>query len=503
MEILYTLSARRQARIPGRSLRKDVMAKEAGLVQLVISPDNLRVWGRINPEGDLESFNEGTVMKLLAAHSIEPNEQARSNVSALVQRVAAGDIPEDDFLLVEGLDPVPGEDGYIEWAEGCDPNRARAAEGQNEIDHYARSDIISVSAGALICTVHQPTLGEPGRDVYGREVPPRKGRRAPITFGESVVHDEKDQDRMLARISGRLNIMGPRVWITPLLVINRNVDFTCGNIDFDGDVMVRGNVLDLFTVKATRNIIVRGLVEAAHVEAGGDLVAVGGIAGKEKAVIRAKGQIKARFVDNATVDATGDVYIQREILNSKVTTAAHLVTPGTITGCVVEACQGVEASIVGSRSGIRTTLMVGYDRETQRKLSRLEQDMATTEDAVTQHRAKLEPLLKRKNDLTDLSKSRLVKLLNQIKQEMKELEEMDQKKQQFKEHIRNNRDAAVKVSQIIREGTTIQIGKASLTLRESLRGPLKLMNQRVDGTERIVATSKNQGLVVLDSCLVS
>ncbi|NLX58434.1 MAG: DUF342 domain-containing protein [Phycisphaerae bacterium] len=478
------------------------MTQEAGLLQLVVSPDNLRAWGRLHRDGNPETIAEGSIIKLLVDQGIELTDQARDHIAALVERVKRGDMPEDDVLLVEGLPPKAGEDGWIEWAPECDPQRTQPAEGVDEVDHYARSDIVSVSAESLVCTIHPPTPGEPGRDIYGREVPPHRGRRPPITFGESISHDEGDPNRLFARISGRLNVMGPRVWITPLLVVNRNVDFACGNIDFDGDVMVRGNVLDLFTVKATRGIVVRGLIEAAQVEAGLTLVAAGGIAGKEKAVIRSGGTVKARFADNATVEAASDVYLQREIVNSKVVTSGRLITPGTITGCVVEACQGVRASVVGSRSGIRTTLVIGCDKQAQSKLFRLEQELSSAEDSVAQNRAKLEPLLKRKDDLTDLSRSRLVKLLNQVKQQTADIEEMQRTRQQLKEHLRKNRDASIRITQLVREGTTIQIGRATITLRESLRGPLTLMCQRIDGVEKIVATSEGGSLIVLDSCVV-
>jgi len=478
------------------------MAKDTGFVELIISSDNIRVLGRINPSGNLDSVSEAGLLKMLLAHSIEPSEDLARHISSLVTRLRAGDFPSEDVVLAEGTPPVPGEDGYIVWAEDCDPEHTGVPEGDKEIDHYARTDILSLSAGQLVCTIVPPTPGEPGRDVYGRELAPHRGRRVSMVFGESIAHDENDPTRMIAGKSGRLNIIGPRTWISPLLVVNRNIDFKSGNIDFDGAVMVRGNVLDLFSVKATGNIVVRGLVEAAQVEAGGNLIVAGGIAGKEKAVIKVEGSLKARFVDNATVTGAADIYIQREILNSKVSTCGRLTTPGTITGCVIEACRGINAAVVGSRSGVRTTLVVGYDRETQKKLARLELEAAQLQGVIEQDRIKLEPLLKRKSNLPELLKNSLVKLLTGIKEKMARGKELEQEKLRLRELIRSNHNASIKVSRIIREGTTVQIGKASLTLRDSLRGPLKLLAHKTDGRVRIAATSRNEGIVLLDTCPV-
>ncbi|NIA21942.1 MAG: DUF342 domain-containing protein [Anaerolineaceae bacterium] len=291
-------------------------------------------------------------------------------------------------------------------------------------------------------------------------------------------------------------------WISPLLIINRNVDFICGSINFDGDVMIRGNVLDLFSVKATGNIVVRGLIEGAQVEAGGNLVAGGGIAGKEKAVIRVGGKLKARFLDNATVTGAAEVYVQKEILNSKVSISGRLTTPGTISGCTIEACRGIEAGIVGSPSGVVTTLVVGYDREIQKQSARLETKTGKLQRAIAVDRTRLEPLLKRRSNLSKLLKNRLVRILTRVKEKMAKADQLEQEKLRLQEQVRANRAASIAVSRIVREGTTIQIGKASLTLSDTLRGPLKLVAHKIDGRNHIAAMTRNKGRVVLDACTV-
>lgn len=478
------------------------MAKDRGLIELVISSDNMQLLGRIDPSGDMDLVSEVRLLEMLSAHSIEPTEDLTRRVSCLVTRLKKGDFPTEDVVLAEGVPPEPGEDGYIVWAEGCDPDHVHVPDDDSEIDHYARSDIVSVSAGEPVCTIVHPTRGRPGRDIYGREAPSRKGRRHSMVLGESITHDPDNPTRMIALKSGRLNIAGRHIWISPLLIINRNVDFICGSIDFDGDVMIRGNVLDLFSVKATGNIVVRGLIEGARVEAGGNLVAVGGIAGKEKAVIKVEGKLKARFADNATVTGGTEIFILREILNSKVSTPGRLVTPGTVAGCTIEACRGIQAAVVGAPSGVRTTLGVGFDRETQKKLARMELEMTELQGVIGQGRKNLEPLLRRNSKLSKLLKNRMVRFLTSIREQMARVEELEQEKLRLQELIRTNRNATIKVSQIICEGTTVRIGKASLTLRDSLRGPLILLAHKVDGQDRVAATSRNRAIVVLDACAV-
>jgi hypothetical protein len=280
------------------------MANEAVMTEMVIGPDKLRAWVHVNAEGDREAYSEQSLRATLEAQGVVVDEAVQKRIAALVGRLQAGEVPTEDVVLVEGVAAVNGTDGSVEWSPECDPTRPVSGEAGDVVNHYARSSIMSVSAGTVICTVHPPTEGQAGRNIYGREIPQRKGRRAPLEFGESVEQSSKTE-QVLAKIGGRLNVVNRRVWISPLLTVARNVDFQVGNVNFDGDVLVGGNVLDLFGVKCTRDLVVRGVIEAAQIEVGGNLVAGGGVAGKEKGVVTVGGEVKARFIDNATVTAGG------------------------------------------------------------------------------------------------------------------------------------------------------------------------------------------------------
>jgi len=396
---------------------------------------------------------------------------------------------------------VPGKDGAVEWVPECDPaqrGQAPESDGADIIDHYARTSILSVSQGDLLCTIVPPTEGTPGEDVLGREIAPKKGRRVPVTFAETIVRDG-DSDQMVAAISGRLNVIAQRAWISPLLVINRNVDFEVGNIKFDGDVVIGGNILDLFQVETSKDLVVKGMIEAAKVDCRGNLTVVGGVAGKEKAVINVRGDVRARFIDNATVIAAGNIHVQKELVNSKIVTRQQAMTKGAITACRIEAGGGIQAGVVGSRSGIRTTLVVGSSIEAFRKLSALDREQTRFEERIARQQAGLEPMLRQQKALPKLQKNMAIRLLGSIKEDMAKLNEIKTEKEELKETIKANRHAFIRVSRLIHEGTTVQIGKAVATLRDSLRGPLKLIAHPVDGSDRVAASSDQGGIVVLES----
>jgi uncharacterized protein len=483
------------------------MPTDVGLVDIIISGGSMKARGRLNPDADFSGWSEEALLESLSAHAIEITDEARDRVRLLVERVASGDFPAEDILLVEGQPPEPGVDGRVEWAPDRNPMESfyrrndsdgDADEADAVIDHYSRTSIISVSENDLLCTIIPPVEGAPGRDIYGKDVPPPKPRKASLRAGQRVALDEAT-GKMTATTSGRVQQVGNRLYINPLLTIAGDVDFEVGNIDFDGDVLIRGNVLDRFSIKCTRGLAVRGMIEAARIECGGDLIVSGGIAGKQKAVITSGGKVVAHFIDNATVTAADDVMVKREMVNSTVVCQRNVITPGAITACRIEASGGVEATVIGSSSGVRTELTVGGSREAFRRLGRADRDIAALEERIRQQRIQLEPLLKRKAELAQFQKSMMAKLLKEIKAGMEQLEKLKAAKDELQQSIDSTSSASVQVARMIHEGTTVQIGEAVVTLRDTLRGPLRLIPHTIDGQQRIVASGSEGGIVVLES----
>ena len=71
---------------------------------------------------------------------------------------------------------------------------------------------------------------------------------------------------MIAARSGHLEFANNAFHVRPVLEIKGDVDYGTGNIDFNGDVHIFGDVREGFDVRATGTIIINGLVEAATVE---------------------------------------------------------------------------------------------------------------------------------------------------------------------------------------------------------------------------------------------
>jgi len=92
--------------------------------------------------------------------------------------------------------------------------------------------------------------------------------------------------------SGAVHYEGDRISVSNHLEIDGDVDFKTGNINFDGFVTIKGTVADGFSVVAVKDVEILGTIGIGSVKEvvskEGSIYIKGGIAGKNKAVIRQK-----------------------------------------------------------------------------------------------------------------------------------------------------------------------------------------------------------------------
>ena len=106
-----------------------------------------------------------------------------------------------------------------------------------------------------------------------------------------------------------------------------DVDTSTGNIEYSGNVCVLGNVKTGFSIKADGDVEVRGVVENATVEATGNVTIARGMNGMSKGTITAGGNVVAKFLENANVNAGGYVHSEA-ILHSNVICKGEVTVTG-------------------------------------------------------------------------------------------------------------------------------------------------------------------------------
>ena len=262
--------------------------------------------------------------------------------------------------VARGADTVAGVDGCIVDMFPRTQEHKLTVDEYNRVDYTNLGFIHSVEKGGVICRIVPPTDGRPGRTVRDQEISAKNGKPASAPKGRNTELSE-DGQALVASITGHVEFSGRSFQVKPVLDVPGNVDFSVGDINFLGDVCIHGDVCGGFTVRATGNITVEGVVEACTLEAGRDLVVARGVQGDSQAVIRAQRSIFAKYLENSCVYAKQDLETEC-IINCDVYCGGNVTVRSghsKIIGGKVHAAHEVSAGIVGSRVGNRTDVVLG------------------------------------------------------------------------------------------------------------------------------------------------
>ena len=275
------------------------------------------------------------------------------------------------LLIAEGVAPINGEDSIVKMYEMREVKPEVKEDGN--VDHYELNLINRVNAGDWLGERIDPKEGSPGRTVKGGTLLPAKGKSYPLFYDRNTVKEvyENGKTTLYALIIGAVHYDGDRISVSNHLEITSNVDFKTGNIDFDGFLTVKGSIEDSFSVAARKDIEILGDFGLGSVKDivsnEGSIYIKGGIAGKNKAVIRSKKDIYTKFVSDTTIICDGSVHIGFYCLNSSIKAKEVILDSpkGQIIGGTIQADIRVVASTIGSSSEKRTFISVsGFDRNT-------------------------------------------------------------------------------------------------------------------------------------------
>jgi uncharacterized protein (DUF342 family) len=229
-----------------------------------------------------------------------------------------------------------------------------------------------------------PTPGEPGLTVTGKEIPVKPGKAVSFPAGiEGVMVDPADPHLLVAAISGCPIVTKNGVMVEAVYRV-KNVDLSTGNISYDGSVHVAGDVQSGMTVKATGDIEVEGTVENAILEADGDVTIKCGIIGSDEdrdttgkkivATIKCGGSCTVKFAQNAHIFAGNGIFVCETSIQSELVAAHQIIVgdkdsrKGDLIGGMARAAMLVKAHNIGSDDHPRTIVISGSDKDLHERL---------------------------------------------------------------------------------------------------------------------------------------
>ena len=393
-------------------------------------------------------------------------------------------------VIVLGTEPVPGQDGYFEYARDNNAPQSVGTTGEDgRVDFKNRGVHPMVEPGDIIGKIHPPVEGKAGEDIFGRLTPPPGGNPLEIKTGSHVA-PMPDGITYKATSSGIVHLQDNTLAVKDVLETKGDVDYTTGNIKMEkGSVHVNGSIREGFSVEAPAHIVVMDSIEGASVTAGGDIEVKGGLVMSNKGLIKAAGCITAQFASNSRIECDDEIIITHEISNCLIRSRGPVTAfggKGIIQGGSVTSKVGIEANEIGSEIGVKTIVGITAKQKINDKLIKeresLRERLLKINTVVGQ--GDNESIMRSTPAAKQAQMKEILLLRGRIKLKLKEIRV--QLSKELNEYYKSLELLSIRVHRKIHPGVEIRIGGKAVQISKTT----PRMKFRFDADERTIIATK-------------
>jgi uncharacterized protein (DUF342 family) len=377
------------------------------------------------------------------------------------------------MVLARGQQPVEGKDGWVEYVF---QQKAAPQNGSSDkrVDYRNLGWIHNVAKTDTVAIVHPPEPGVPGKTVQGKEIAPKAGKLADVKLGIGVRPDANDPCRVIAAEDGNAVIDANGVLqVQSSLVLDGNVDYATGDIDFVGSVIVKGDVKTNFKIKAGKSVEIHGNVEDATIEAGGEVLIRNGFIGQGKGSVKAGGNVKVQHILNQTIIAGEEIAVGREAICATLRAEERISAPaGVFVGCVLEAGSLVDVCNLGNGDQSQTKVRVGKRAMLLEQIAQVEKVQQKIQRQTEETKNALYALVRAQLDTGALKppQQELQKKLKIVQTELgKSADALQKTKEELKGRLRENGLARIIVRDTISANVFVELNG----VRKMVQGDIK------------------------------
>lgn len=388
-----------------------------------------------------------------------------------LERLVAGQIYYEEIVCATGKEAKDGIDGVFDYKFDVSPKGKPKILEDGSVDYRSMHTFEKVVAGQEIVVYTPAVKGEDGYLVTGLPLKAKIGKTLPIIRGKGFTLSD-DNRVYTASLDGKVELRDGKLSVTNFVEVDGDIDVATGNLVFNGDICILGNVATGFIVNATGCITINGYAEGATIIAGKDVVIKGGMNGGGKGMIKAGGSVEGKFFELTQIRAVGYVKANN-ILNCDVETLDVIEVAGklgSIVGGRTYALQGMTASSIGKESEIPTQVEVGPRKELLMECKRLREEigkMDTELEALRKVEKALKQLEKAGNQIL-ASDPRKIKLMRSKILKSMELEETKRKFHAMEEEIQRGEKAEIVVTKGVYPGVKVTIGQNHLAIKDAV-----------------------------------
>lgn len=461
------LAVLKSDRMPVKIAESQEEVQVDSTASVVVSPDKMKAYIIFTPPDGGRMLNAGEVVEILRQSGVVFGVS-----SEVLENILRYPVFNEQILIAQGTQPVNGQNGKVEFYFDTSSDRKPAILEDGRVDYRELNLIESVEKGKALCSLLPPVEGKAGKTVMGYDIPALNGKSAVLPRGRNIEVSE-DGKMLYAGIDGQVCYIDGKVNVFSIYEVHADVDTTTGNINFIGNVVVRGNVLSGFSIEAGGNVEVWGVVEGASIKAGGDIILRRGMQGMGKGYLKSGGDIIAKYIEHSTVEAKNEIKAEA-IMHSSIKCGEKLELSGKkglLVGGVAKVGKLIHAKVIGSTMATVTELEVGVDptlRERYKALkdefTTIETDMKKADQAIT--------ILKKLESAGGLSPEKQELMAKSVRTKVhysNRIEEIKVEIAQIEERLQQESQGKIKASATVYSGTKVAIGSCLMYVKENLQ----------------------------------
>lgn len=414
--------------------------------EFILSADGLREW--LRSEHELIAINE----ELLADIVVRFN-------------TTRGPILDEEIANTGQL-VEHGEDARIEWL--VDDESDLVEDDKGRVNFYSFSTLKNVVDDQAIAVFHPVKPGKDGLSVTGEPIEAKEGKEAEYVPGENVRYVESERT-FYAEKAGRVELRGNVVCVSRLFEVEGDLDFSVGNVNFDGFVRVKGDVSDNFQIHATDGVQIDGILQAAHIMCGGSVSVIGGINCRGKGSVKTDADVATKFINNADINARGTLKSENEIVNCNVQAGAVHVPEGNIAGGNIVCSGNIIVAEAGSDMAVRTVIHAGYDLFMEHQAEEIKKELKTREQLLKRLDNKMNALKSVNDDLREDKRDAVTAMEMRIGELRNNVAKLEAEYEEKKKAI-YNQGAEVEILKKVYPGVIIRIGKYEKSIGQAFDG---------------------------------
>lgn len=441
-------------------MEEELTRYEEGPFRVALSEDEMEAYLTFEQEADSLEITQTQVMKSLWEKGIcfGTNEEV---IAEALKKKEIGRC----YRVAMGKKRIDGKDGWYELFFRTDLSGLPKQLESGKIDYRDVDWFETVNKGQTLASYHKAEPGVDGMTVTGKKIPAKNGREKGHLLGKGFLRTDKDE--YISELQGIVTFYENHLNISEVLVM-QDVNLTTGDVDFEGSVLIHGNVFTGATVKAGKDVIVEGYVEDAKILCGGTAYLKNGMNGTGGGTVEAKEGVVGYFFERAHITSQGtiqgDYFFQCDLkTNGEVLAVGK---KGTIAGGRVYAGNGVRVRCLGNPAGLNTTVMLGcknqmMEEETDIKtqLKETKKEFEILDNARKEFQKKYPPEVRSAMPI-------YLKIESAVYTKEKQLEQLQEEKARLEEQKKQAAGTTVTVENQIYEGVTVEIDGAKWRSKE-------------------------------------